>query len=107
MKMTKQIAMKRSGTSFHGYLYVRYDQLISNFGEYYITDSIDTKTDIEWIIDTPHGVATIYNYKSGKRYLGADGLGIDKIDEWHVGGRNDATYKWVKAKIFGVVELLI
>ncbi len=107
MRITKEIADRRSGTSFRGHLYARYDQLLSTFGEPYESDIADTKTDAEWVIATPHGVATIYNYKTGVRQLGSGGLPLEHIYEWHVGGRNDASYRWVQAKIFGVVELLI
>lgn len=107
MRITKKIANRRSGTSFRGHLYAQYDQLVIAFGKPYESDVHDTKTDVEWVISTPHGVATIYNYKNGVQHLGTKGLAAEQICEWHIGGRNDQTYKWIKAKIFGVVELLI
>ena len=90
---------KISGTSFKGYIYARYDQLCSIFGKPCIPTELDKKTDIEWIIDTPYGVVTIYNYKNGKRYRGKDGLCKSNIYEWHVGANNIESYQWAKTKI--------
>jgi len=39
---------------------------------------------------------TIYNYRTGKAYLGEKGPPIDKITEWHIGGSS-----------LGVVQKLI
>ncbi len=89
---------KRSGTSFKGYLLATYQDLVQLFGEP-ITDTDNYKVDAEWIIDTPHGVATIYNYKDGKAYLGDKGTPIEAICEWHVGGKSMAAYSWVKKQV--------
>lgn len=94
----KKWIKKRDGTSFRGYVLSTYEQLLLAFGK--PTSSGDGyKIDVEWIIDTPHGVATIYNYKNGQAYMGESGLRLDQIFEWHVGGKNDKTYKWVKRKL--------
>ena len=98
-KMNEQDIEKSSGTSFQGYIYARYDQLCLAFGEPCIPNSLDKKTDAEWIINTPHGVATIYNYKNGKRYMGKSGLDISIICEWHVGAKNTKSYQWIKTKL--------
>lgn len=90
---------KRTGTSFKGYLYVRYDQLMLLFNQPRVPEHSDNKIDVEWIIDTPYGVATIYNYKDGKNYTGKAGLRPDQIFEWHVGGKNIDSYEWVKKQI--------
>ena len=89
---------KRSGTSFQGYLYVEYNELVEKFGKSHGLDS-NHKIDAEWIVDTPHGVATIYNYKNGKAYLGKQGLDTPKIVAWHVGGKNVQSYEWVKRQL--------
>ena len=86
---------KRSGTSFRGYLYAEYSELVEKFGEPHSLEN-NHKIDAEWIVDTPHGVATIYNYKNGKAYLGKQGLDTPKIVAWHVGGKNVQSYEWVK-----------
>jgi hypothetical protein len=59
------------------------------------------KTDAEWIIRFEEGsVATIYNWKDGKNYLGDDGLEVSEITEWrvggwHVGGEGERVVTWV------------
>ena len=90
---------KRNGTSFKGYLYARYYQLVSVFGEPRRPEHSDNKIDVEWVIDTPHGVATIYNYKDGKAYRGESGLKPEQIHEWHVGGKQSDVYAWVKDRL--------
>lgn len=89
---------KRSGTSFRGYLLSTYDQLCTSFGEP-VSHGDGHKIDAEWLIDTPHGVATIYNYKNGRAYMGERGLRLDQIFEWHVGGKSNKSYEWVKQKL--------
>ena len=98
MHHDKSSIKKRHGTSFKGYVLVTYQQLVGIFGVH-TTNGDGYKTDAEWIIDTPFGVATIYNYKNGKAYLGDVGLGVREICEWHVGGKNTASYNWVRSKI--------
>lgn len=94
----KKWVKKRDGTSFRGYVLSTYKQLRQAFGE--PTSRGDGyKIDVEWIIDTPHGVATIYNYKNGRAYMGEKGLSLDQIFEWHVGGKNNNAYKWVKQEL--------
>lgn len=95
MTTYKEWMKKRTGTSFKGYILANYQDLVLTFDlptKY--TDNY--KIDAEWIIDTPHGVATIYNYKDGKAYLGEKGLAIEQICEWHVGGKKSESYDWVK-----------
>lgn len=94
-----ELDKKRTGTSFKGYMYARYDQLVPAFGEPRRSDHSDNKVDVEWIIDTPYGVATIYNYKDGKAYLGQSGLSPEEIYEWHVGGKKSEVYEWVKERL--------
>jgi hypothetical protein len=44
------------------------------------------KCDAYWLILWPDGiVATVYNYKDGRRYLGDAGLPVEQIREWHIG----------------------
>ena len=49
------------------------------------------KVDAEWNLefvdeDGEKVVATIYNWKNGKAYLGDEGLELDEIREWNIGG---------------------
>jgi len=98
MKMTHDAMRMRNGTSFQGYVNAHYSQLVEIFGEPYANPD-NHKTDVEWIVSTPYGPATIYNYKNGYSYLGLSGLKLDEIDEWHVGGNDKQSYVWVVQKI--------
>lgn len=89
---------KRDGASFKGYLIARYTDLVALYGEP-MQNSRDYKTDAEWIVETPHGIATIYNYKNGKSYLGKDGLNTEDICEWHVGGKSTEAYLYVHSHV--------
>ena len=85
-----------NGTSYLGRFNADYDLLISKLGE--PTDSFDEyKTDAEWIIEFEDGnVATIYNWKDGKNYCGEEGLPVEHIKEWHIGGRNVCVVEWIE-----------
>lgn len=102
-----ELDKKRTGTSFKGYMYAQYDQLVAAFGLPRQPHHSDNKIDVEWIIDTPCGVATIYNYKDGKNYMGKAGLRPDQIFEWHVGGKNIDSYEWVKKQTTEYISRLI
>ena len=84
----------RNGTSFQGHVNAHYHQLVEMFGEPY-TNPDNYKTDVEWIVSTPHGPATIYNYKNGYSYLRKSGLTLEEMNGWHVGGKNGESYEWV------------
>lgn len=98
MKLTDEVMKLRNGTSLQGYVKTEYDHLVGLFGEPY-TDLENYKTDVEWIISTPYGPATIYNYKNGYSYLGVSGLKLDEMDEWHVGGKNGESYEWIMQRL--------
>lgn len=64
-----------------------YADLVAIFGEPGTGD--EDKVDAEWDIKFDDGlIATIYNYKTGKNYLGEEGLSTDLLrgDDWHIGG---------------------
>jgi hypothetical protein len=75
-----------NGTSLQGYINTSYADLVACFGEpdeHYD----DYKSDANWDITFADGVcATIYNWKDGRNYCGADGLDVEDITEWHIGG---------------------
>lgn len=98
MKMTHDAMKMRNGTSFQGYVNAPYSQLVEMLGEPY-TNPDNHKTDVEWIVSTPYGPATIYNYKNGYSYLGLSGLKLDEMDEWHVGGKNAESYDWIVQQV--------
>ncbi len=73
-----------SGTSFVGYVNTTYSKLFEKFGEPF---DDGYKTDAEWEIEFSDGkVATIYNWENGKNYNGSEGLDLDDITVWHIGG---------------------
>ena len=78
------------GTSLKGILRSSYLELVRVFGQP-LTQNLD-KSDAEWEIEFEDGtIATIYNWKNGRNYLGEDGLPTFLIGEWHVGGHGDTT----------------
>ncbi len=85
------------GTSLQGYVEVSFKDLKRMFGE--PTDGDGYKVDAQWLVMTPSGVGTVYNYKDGKNYCGRDGTPKTKITEWHIGGTNSNTYAWVALAI--------
>ena len=84
MEKTKNIG----GTFLQGYIKASYEQLVKTFGEPHDPDGDNYKTDVEWAFEFADGtIATLYNWKNGKNYLGeAEGLELNDIYEWHVGG---------------------
>lgn len=70
-----------------GYIEITYDEIVKKLGEPILQEDGD-KSDAEWnICFTDTGtVATIYNWKDGKNYLGADGDIPEVITDWHIGG---------------------
>lgn len=74
------------GTSLQGYVQCEYAVLKNLFGK--PTDGDGYKVDAEWLLKTPFGYATIYNYKDGKNYCGTEGTPKTKITDWHIGGAN-------------------
>ncbi len=98
MKITDEAMKLRNGTSFQGYIDVKYNKLVQLFGEPY-TAPDNYKTDVEWIIATPFGPATIYNYKNGYSYLGISGLKSEEMNNWHIGGKNAQSYEWILRRL--------
>lgn len=73
------------GSWLTGELKADYKELKSLFGK--PIESDNGKTDVEWHIKFSDGtIATIYNWKNGRAYLGDSGLSVEQIKTWHVGG---------------------
>ena len=87
-------------THLVGEINVSYDELVKTFG-LPNEEGDDYKTDAEWSIFTPDGVATIYNYKDGKNYLGKEGLNVKDIRDWHIGGQSKSVISWIE-KVLGI-----
>ncbi len=79
-----------SGTSYLGAIDISYAELVEVLGEG--TDYFDDyKSDAEWVVLFGSGqIATIYNYKDGRNYMGDDGLDKEDIRDWHIGGKSRA-----------------
>jgi len=75
------------GTSLDGYVTRTLAEMVEAFGEPHRHVEGGDKTDAEWVLRFDDGtIATIYNYKDGKNYLGDEGLAVEDIAEWHIGG---------------------
>ncbi len=81
----EELTKKIKGSSFKGDFIKSYDELRQIFGEPSF-DGDGYKVDAEWVIETPHGIATVYNYKNGPSYTGT-GL-ISEIRGWHIGSKS-------------------
>ena len=82
-------------THYVGQINETYDELVKTFGEPIKRDGY--KVDVEWMIENEGGVvATIYNWKNGKNYLGVDGEDVENITEWNVGGHTEKSFKLIK-----------
>jgi hypothetical protein len=93
--VTLQSHETANGTWLQGYIETTYARLVSVFGtETHINP--DSKVDAEWMIMTPAGVATIYNYKNGENYRGEYGINKTDISEWNIGGKNEEVVNWIE-----------
>jgi hypothetical protein len=84
--------------TFQGYFETTYKDLKRIFGQ--PTEGDGFKVDAQWLVMTPAGPASIYNYKDGKNYLGREGTATTKLTDWHIGGMNKNTYAWAAFAIF-------
>lgn len=78
------------GTSLRGYLDAEYHELVERLGEPFSADDFDGKADAVWLIecdDEEQTVATLYNYKDGRTYLGEQGTPTEELRHWHIGGK--------------------
>jgi hypothetical protein len=88
-----------NGTSLVGSIDISFYDIMEKLGES-SEDYDDGKSDAEWTILFADGsVATIYNYKDGRNYNGAEGLETDEITDWHIGGKD----KSVVAKVYCIL----
>ena len=99
-KTHNQKQVNVNGTFLQGEIITTYDKLVEAFGE--PTSADEYKIDAEWDIEFyPKNekepvVATIYNWKNGHNYLGAEGWDVDAITYWHIGGYNPIVKEYVK-----------
>lgn len=92
------------GTCLQGYIDADYATLVRVFGRPSRGDGY--KVDAEWCIRFDDGtIATVYNYKDGKNYLGRNGMPKTKIRDWHIGGTSKAAVERVHAALSAVDDL--
>lgn len=75
------------GTCLIGTIEISYKKIRNLLGEP-LRMSPGDKMDVQWEIAVNDKVAIIYNYKDGPNYLGEDGIPVEKIDIFHIGGSN-------------------
>jgi len=91
-----------NGTSFIGHVKISYEKLVSVFGKEHLGESADAKILCEWAFEFPDKtVATIYNYKTGKNYDPVDGLDKEDIDMWHIGGKDEKAFHYIRLLLWG------
>ncbi len=81
-------------TCLQGEMDISYKEIVAVFGKE-DSDGDGYKVQAEWFIQTPDGIATIYDYKQGKDYNGASGIVKSKVRDWHIGGDNEKVVKWI------------
>lgn len=85
-----------------GYLTTSYDRLVEMFGEPTVGD--EYKVDAEWIVEFEDGtIATIYNWKNGRNYLGHEGDPVEVITRWNIGGYERRAVHLVEDAVDGVI----
>ena len=94
------MSMDIEGSSMVGYINCGYAKLVELFGE--PTEADGFKVDAMWDLRFADGtIATIYNWKDGKNYQGPNGLSVEQITQWHVGGFDEIATQRVKEAIHG------
>lgn len=82
-----------SGTCLQGYVTTTFDRLVATFGEptEFDPDGGD-KVQAEWVLQTPAGIATIYDWKN---------YGIDArtVTDWHIGGHDGSVVPVIGAAL--------
>jgi hypothetical protein len=88
------------GTSFIDEINVPYKKLVETFGKETHGMSGDYKCQCEWSLKFSDGtVATIYDWKSNKKYCGKSGISKTKNTNWHIGGFNETASLLVKTEL--------
>jgi hypothetical protein len=95
-----QLPVQITGTELVGYLNCSYQELVDRFGKPLSAGFDDCKSDAEWHIKFEDGaVATIYNWKNGRNYLGDEGMYPWEIMDWNIGGLTGEVVERIKELI--------
>lgn len=85
----ESLADESNGSALVGTVDASYKEICSLFGKPIRYE--EGKVDAMWVVKfSDDTVASIYNWKDGKAYLGEDGLSVEKIKHWHIGGLGKA-----------------
>jgi hypothetical protein len=87
----------------HGSVSIEFETLVGLFGKPTPVTYGDRKVDVEWIVETPAGVAWVYNWKNGRAYLGPEGTPITQITDWNVGGQNRRAASYVMSAMYAAI----
>lgn len=88
-----------------GYLDAPYNRLVELFGEPLEGNGKDR--DAEWNVLLPNGHPVgIYNYRSGKAYMGNEGEDTQNIKSWHIDGHFEDDAAVVKELVEGKTSFL-
>ena len=74
-----------SGTSKQGMLYHAFEDFVMVFGNHNAQPS--ECSEVCWVIETPAGIATIYDWKQG--------VAPEKCIEWTIGAKNQQVVEYV------------
>lgn len=89
------LAMETCG---QGKVECSYSKLLALFGEPHAGD--EDKTQANWTVYTPAGIATIYDWKLGDCYHGqGNGIPVEAVTEWSIGGNNYQVVEWIQKAI--------
>ena len=80
------------GSSYQDEVSASYGLLVRRLGDPSL-DGDGYKVDTEWVIKTPFGIATLYNYKNGPSYTGEGS--VENISQWHIGAKNRKAADWL------------
>ena len=88
-KQTMEPTTNINRTCLQGSIFASFKELLKTFGPPHTKGRWGRKTDVEWAFKfSDDTIATLYNWKNGRNYLGSDGLELNDIYEWKVGGRD-------------------
>jgi len=94
----KRVQKVMEYTHLVGYVECDYQTLLNVFGEPNPEHCDGYKTDAEWRVaeNSLSYPISIYNWKNGKNYCGPDGLAVEDITRWNIGGKNSSDASLIK-----------
>jgi len=102
MKNLESAVQETGGSSLQGYIDAAYHEIVDALGQ--PNCPVDEhKVDVEWAFRLDDTVFTIYNWKNGYNYCGdRDGMAVERMNHWHVGGFSKDAEEAATAAVFGV-----